>query len=117
MGGGQKGTPIGLSFATSTNLGFSPKNIWLLVLLLLSHWGKISRPLIVPVPNYWIWTKTNSQKIGVFLLNLYNIEVMITSLIEMLELSNFGHMTTCTVQFSSHKKVLLVMSYTGNMTS
>ena len=37
--------------------------------------------------------------------NFYKVEVMATFLKEMLELSNFGHMTTSTIQFESHDKV------------
>ena len=40
---------------------------------------------------------------------------MITSFIEMLE-SNFGHMTTSTIQFESRDKILLVTSWTEIMT-
>ena len=42
---------------------------------------------------------------------------MITSLIEMLELRNFGHMATSTIQFESRYKILLVKSWTEAMTS
>ena len=42
---------------------------------------------------------------------------MITSLIEMLDLPNFGHMTTFTKQFDSRDKVLSVTSWTEIMTS
>ena len=42
---------------------------------------------------------------------------MITSLIVMLELPNFGHMTTFTVWFESHGKILLVASWTEIMMS
>ena len=41
---------------------------------------------------------------------------MITSLIEYVELPNFGHMTTSTIQFESHDKVLLMKSWTETMT-
>ena len=41
-------------------------------------------------------------------LNFYKIEVMITSVIEVLQLRNFGHMTTSTVERQSHDKVLLM---------
>ena len=37
---------------------------------------------------------------------------MITSLIEILELLNFGHMTTSTTKFESRDKTLLVTSWT-----
>ena len=39
------------------------------------------------------------------------------SLIEMLELGNFGHMDTCTIQLKSHDRILLVTSLSGIMTS
>ena len=42
---------------------------------------------------------------------------MITSLIKMLELPNFGHMITSTIQFESRDKILLVTSQTEVMTS
>ena len=42
---------------------------------------------------------------------------MITSLIEMLELPNFGHMTTSATEFESRNKILLVTSWTKIMTS
>ena len=41
---------------------------------------------------------------------------MITYLIEMLELPQFGHMTTSTIQFDSRDKILLMTSWTQNMT-
>ena len=42
---------------------------------------------------------------------------MITSVIEMLELPNFGPMTTTTVGYESRDKVYLVLSITEIMTS
>ena len=47
--------------------------------------------------------------------NPYKIEVIITSLVEMLELRNFGRMTTSTIQFESPDKILWVMSLTEVM--
>ena len=41
---------------------------------------------------------------------------MVTSLIEMLELPNFGHLTTYTVQVESTDKILLMTSWTEIMT-
>ena len=49
--------------------------------------------------------------------NPYKIEVMITSLVEMLELRNFGRMTTSTIQFESRDKILWVTSLTEVMGS
>ena len=40
---------------------------------------------------------------------------MTTSLTEILQLSNFGHMTTATLQFDSHEKFWLVTSWTENI--
>ena len=57
------------------------------------------------------------SKKAVFWPNPYKIEIMITSLIEMLELPNFGHMTTSTILFQSRDKILLVKLWTEIMTS
>ena len=42
---------------------------------------------------------------------------MITSLKEMLELPNFGHITRFIIEFKSRDQILLVMSWTEIMTS
>ena len=42
---------------------------------------------------------------------------MTASLIEMLVLPNFGHMTTSTMQFDSRDKMLLLTSWSEIMTS
>ena len=47
----------------------------------------------------------------------YKIKVTISSLIEMPELPNFGHITVSTKQFESSDKILLVTSFTETMTS
>ena len=76
---------------------FPLKTFWLLVLTLLPYWCKISRLYLVPVPNYWTWTKTTLQKKWFFWSNPYKTKIMIPSSIEMLELPNFGRMTTSTI--------------------
>ena len=43
--------------------------------------------------------------------NPYKVEVMITSLIEVLDLPNFGHMTTSKIQFEARDKTLLVIPW------
>ena len=48
------------------------------------------------------------QKNCFFWTNPYEIEVMITSLIEMLQLPNFDHMTTTAIWFESSDKILVV---------
>ena len=98
MEGRQKGPPTSFSPVTSTNVRISPQNFpqktfWLLILTLLTDWCIISSLHLVPVPNCWTSTKTTPQKKRFFCPNLYKI-VMITSFIQMLELPNFGHMTT-----------------------
>ena len=45
--------------------------------MLLPHWCKTSSLYLVPIPNYWIWTKTTPQKMWFFRSNLYKIEVVI----------------------------------------
>ena len=47
-----------------------------------------------------------------FLSNTYEIEAMITSLIKMLELANFSHLTTFTILFEERDKMYLMMSWT-----
>ena len=47
---------------------------------------------------------------GYFLPNLYEIEVMITSLMKVLDLPNFGNITTSTTSLESSDDVLLMMS-------
>ena len=94
--GGKKPPPPPTSFSpvASTNVGFSLQTFWHLVLTLLPHCCKISSSCLLPVQNCWTITKTTPQKKQFFLSNPYKIEVMITFLIEMLQLPNFGHMTT-----------------------
>ena len=97
--------------------GLVPKTLWLLVLTLLPHLCKISSLYLTPVPNYWTWTKTTSLKKQFFWLNSNKIEVVVTSLIEMLQLPNFGHRNTSTIWFESRGKILLVRSSKEIMTS
>ena len=52
----------------------------------------------------------------VFWSNPYKIGVMKTSFIEMLELPIFGRMTASTIRFVPNEKILLVTSWTENMT-
>ena len=58
---------------------------------------KISRPYLVSVWNSWTWTKSTPQKNWLFWWNPYRIEIVITSVIKMLELPSFGHMTKSTM--------------------
>ena len=47
---------------TSINVKITHKTCWLLLLTLLPHWCKLSKPYLVPVPNYWTWIKANTEK-------------------------------------------------------
>ena len=89
--GGQK-SPTSFYPVTSTNVKISSIN---LVLSLLPHWRKISRPYMSPIIE--IEPRAPHKKNWFFWSNRYKTEVIITSLIEMLDLLKFGHMTTYTV--------------------
>ena len=117
MGGFAKRPCTCFSHVTSTNAGISLNSFWLLHLTSLPHLCQILRPYLAPVPNYWSWNRSTPQKNRFFWSNPYKIKVMITSLIVMLELPNFGHMTSFTVWFESRDKVFLVASWTEIMTS
>ena len=65
----------------------------------------------MPVQNYWTWTKTTPRKKRFFWSNPLKFKVMITFLIQMLELPNFGHMTTSIVQFESCDKFLDIAKF------
>ena len=58
----------------------------------------------------------NASKKSVFLAKSLKIKVMITFLIEMLELPSFGNMNT-SIEFETHDKTLLMTSWTEIMTS
>ena len=95
--GGREGKDVGISHQNFQTF---------LVLIFLPYCCKIARPYLVPVPNYWTWTKTNPQKKWFFRWNPYKIEIMITSVVEMLELPNFGHMTTLKFYWWRHEHKL-----------
>ena len=105
MEGGQSGTPCPCKFlpVTSTNVGISHKNS-----LTFSF-----KPFPTLLKNFRFITsastKTTPPKSAS---SGHKIEIMIISLKEMLELPNFGHMTTSKIQFESRNKILLVTSWT-----
>ena len=99
-GGGRQKAPLpptSFSPVISTNAKFGPKNF--LTFSVNPFDTLVQNFKFVPSasPNYWTWTKTTAQKKRFFWSNPHKIEVMITFLIEMLELPNFGHMTTCII--------------------
>ena len=98
-GEGVRKPPLPTSFSPviSIIVGLAHKTFWLVFITLLIDWCKISSLYLVPVPNYWTWTKTAPEKKRFFWSNPYKIELMNTSLIQMLQIPNFGHMTTATI--------------------
>ena len=81
----------------------SRNTFWLLILILFPHSCRISGSYLVPISNYWTWTKTTPQKNRFFWSNPYKIWVMITSFIKMLSsylapISNFWTWTKTTPQ-------------------
>ena len=88
---------IGFSPVTSRKVGISPQNFLNFSINFLPHCCIISSLYLVPIPNYLTWTKITPQKKRFFWPYPYKIEIMIISLIEMLGLPNFGHMTISTI--------------------
>ena len=77
MGG--KNVPLPVFFpVTSTNVGIRLPNFLTFSFNPLPHWCKASSLYLVPVPNYWTWTKSIPQKHWFFWSNPSKIEVMIT---------------------------------------
>ena len=81
-----KRPPTSFSPVTSANIGISPKNF------LTFSFNPFALPHIVELEP-----KPPLKKKWFFWSNPYKIEVVITSLIEMLQLPNFGHMNTSTI--------------------
>ena len=81
---GKKATPTRFSPVTSTNVGISSQNF-----LTFSF-----NPFFPKLMNL---NQHHPAKKVVFWSNPYQIEVMITSLIEVLEVPNFGHITIFTI--------------------
>ena len=96
-GVGKKAPPTNFPPITSTNVGISPQKF-----LAFSY-----NPLATLVENLKVipsaslkllnFNQDHHSKKWFFWSNPYKIEVIITSLIEVLELPNFGHMTTSTI--------------------
>ena len=91
-GGGAKRPPTSFSPVASTNVGTSRQDFMTFRFNPFATLVQISRPYLKlqtlnqdhPSKNWFFWS------------NPYKIEVLITPLIETLELPNFGHMTTYT---------------------
>ena len=93
-GGGAKGPPTSFSPVTSTNVGTRPQNF---LTFSFDPFDKlVSNFKFVPSasPKLLNLNQDQPSKKCFFWSNPYKIEVMITSLTQMLESPNFGHMTT-----------------------
>ena len=102
---------------TSPNVEISPHifltfsfNLFTTLLLNFKTISSISNKLL----NF---NQDHSSKNQFFWSNPYKIEVMITSVIEMLELPNFGQMTASTIYFETCDKNFCLTSSTEIMTS
>ena len=94
MGGGAKRPPTSFSPVTPTNVGFGPKNF--LTFSFNPFATLVQNFKFVPSasPKLLNLNQDHPSKKRFFWSNPYKIEVMITTLIQMLELPNFGYMTT-----------------------
>ena len=107
--GSKKATPTSFSPVTSINVALS-----------LENFPTFSfNPFATLVQNFMVIPSSSTKSLNLnqdhplqklFWSNSYKIDVMITSLIEMLVLLNLGHMTTPTIQFESRDEILLVTS-------
>ena len=68
------------------------------------------------IPKLLNLNQEHHSKISFFSVKSLKNQVMITSLMKMLELTNVSHMITSTVSFESRDKVLLATSCTKVMT-
>ena len=107
--GSKKTTPTSFSPVTSINVALSPENFPTFSF----------NPFATLVQNFMVIPSSSTKSLNLnqdhplqklFWSNSYKIDVMITSLIEMLVLLNLGHMTTPTIQFESRDEILLVTS-------
>ena len=107
---GAKKSPISFSPVTSTNVGISSQKF---TLNFTTFATLISNFKIIPSASLKSLKLNQEHPLKKLFLwsNSYKIVVMITSLIEMLELQNFGHMNTPAMQFESSNTTLLVTSW------
>ena len=107
--GGKKATPTSFSPVTSINIALSPQNFSTFSF----------NPFATLEQNFMVIPSSSTKLLNLnqdhplqklFWSNSYKIDVMITSLIEILVLLNLGHMTTPKIQFESRDEILLVTS-------
>ena len=95
-GRGQKGPPTSFSTVTSTNVGISTQNFLTFSFNAFPHWCQNFQYKPSASPKLLKLNQDYPSKKCFFWSNPDKIEVMM-SLVEMLELPNFGHMTKPTI--------------------
>ena len=86
---GQKDRPSSFSPVTSTNVGISLRNILTFSFNHFPNWHKISKPYLVPVPNYWTWTNNAPPKNWLFKKDVKELSWMSHRVIRFWFLLNF----------------------------
>ena len=76
----------------SPNTGISPKTFWLLVWAYFPHCCKVTKPNLCRNCKLLNLNQNHPSK-NVFLAKSLKIEILITSVMKMLELTTFGHLT------------------------
>ena len=103
--GTKKAIPTNFNPVTSTKIGISSQNFLTFSFNPFSTLALNFKAMPSPSPKLFDLNQKPLSKNWFFWSNPYKIEVMITSLIEMLELPNFGQMTKSTVCFESLDKI------------
>ena len=93
-GGGGGGSASSFSPVTSANVGFGPQNFLTFSFNPFATLVKNFKFVPGATPKLLNLNQDHLSIKAIFWSNPYKIEVMITFLIEMLQLPNFGHMTT-----------------------
>ena len=96
-GRGQKGPPTSFSPVTSTNVGICLLNFLTFSFNAFATLLQNFKAILSASPKLLNLNQDHPSKKWFFWSNPYKIKVMITSLIEMLELPNFSHMTASTI--------------------
>ena len=96
-GGGKKGAPTSFSLKISTKIGIISQNFLTLIFNPFATLPQNTKAIPSATPKLLNLNQDHSPQKVVFWSNPYKIEVMITSLIEILELSNLSNMTTLTI--------------------
>ena len=112
MGGGKRALPTSFPPVTSRNVGINPQNFLTFSFnpFLILFNPKNFKAIPIASPKLLNLNQDHSSKKWLFWSNPYKIKVIITFLIRMIELSNFGHMTTSTIKFEPRDKISSVIS-------